>query len=311
MDPGLLLVHKPRGATSSSLVRALQAQALAEGSALPICHGGALDPFAEGLVLLLAGPAARLMNDLHPIPKQYEAEVVWGAETDTGDLLGRVVEHGAAQISPAALTEDLLDRALPAFLGWRDQVPPATSNKRVGGERAYARAHRGEAVVLAPVPVYLHAARFVSHDLPRSSRLWLSCRGGFYVRALARDLGRALGCPAHLGALERTAIGPWGDPGAGAQTWVRGAGLLPWLPSRQLSEEEAIRAELRRPLPRGAIAAPAWPLPTGFAGPDAQVPRGARADSAPILGLCAGRLRLLLRARGDELLLRTDLGGGT
>ena len=326
MEPGLLLAHKPRGATSTSLVRALQSQSVAEGhppGEPPICHAGALDPFAEGLLILLAGPATRLMEELHPIPKWYEAEVVWGAETDTGDLLGRTVAKGDA----GALTPALLDAALPAFLGWRDQVPPATSNKRVGGERAYARAHRGEEVALAPAPVFLHQARWLSHHLPRSSRLWISVRGGFYVRSLARDLGRALGCRAHLGALARTAIGPWRDPGppgapepaergpaqlpaAAAQQWIRGAALLPWLPSRALTEEEVARAGLKRPLPRGTIASPEWPLPAGFAGPDAQVPRGALAEAAPIRGLCGDRLRLLLRARGDQLVLRTDLDCG-
>ena len=309
MDPGLLLTHKPRGATSSSLVRTLQAQAIEEGhapGALPICHAGALDPFAEGLLILLAGPAARLMEDLHPIPKSYEAEVIWGTETDTGDLLGRsIASAGAGGLSPA-----LLDRALLPFLGWREQVPPATSNKRVGGERAYARAHRGEEVVLPEVPVFLYQARWLAHDLPRSSRLFLSCRGGYYVRSLARDLGRALGCPAHLGGLARSSIGPWRDPGPGAQEWVRGSALLPWLPSRALTEEEAIRAELRRPIPCGVIDPPAWPLPEGFAGPDAQVPRRARTEPPPVRGLCGGKLRLLLRARGDQLLLRTDLDGG-
>ena len=316
MEPGLLLAHKPRGATSSSLVRALQAQALAEGHApgeLPICHAGALDPFAEGLLILLAGPATRLMEELHPIPKWYEAEVIWGAETDTGDLLGRTIETGDA----STLTPAMLDAALPAFLGWRDQVPPATSNKRVGGERAYARAHRGEEVVLAPVPVFLHQARWLSHELPRSSRLSTSVRGGFYLRSLARELGRALGSTAHLGALVRTAIGPWRDPGpvaegaaALAQRWIRGAALLPWLPSRALTEEEALRAELRRPLARGPIEPPSFLLPAGFAGPDAQVPRGPLAEAAKVRGICGGKLRLLLRERGDQLVLRTDLGEG-
>ncbi len=295
-------------------MEALRARAVAEGEGTPaLCHGGALDPFAEGLLLLLVGPVTRLMEDLHPIPKQYEAEVVWGAETDTCDLYGKVVAEGPP-LAPGPESEGRLEAALAPFRGWRLQVPPATSNKRVDGERAWQRAHRGEEVVLPPVPVFLHEARWCSHDLPRASRLALTVRGGFYVRSLARDLGLALGARAHLGALARTAIGPWRDPGPGREAWIRGEQLLPWLPNRLLTEEEAQRAELKRPIPRGVLGAPAWPLPEGFAGPGAVPPAplagGRPGEPAPIRGLCGGKLRVLLRERQGHLALRTDLGGG-
>jgi hypothetical protein len=96
---------------------------------------------------------------------------------------------------------------------------------------------------------------------------------------------------------------------------VRGEALLPWLPSRALTEEEAQQVELGRPIPRGALAPPSFPLPEGFAGPGAAppesvLPGGPRAGPAPIRGLCGGLLRVLLRERGDRLALRTDLGGG-
>ncbi len=159
--PGLLLAHKPRGATSFSLVRAVQdALRDAQTAPLPVCHGGALDPFAEGLLLLLVGPATRLMDELHPIPKYYEAELSWGVETDTCDAGGKPVFTGDAR----ALTAKSLEEKLAAQLGWQEQVPPATSNKRVEGERAWKRAHRGETVLLPPSRVYLHEAKFVAHD---------------------------------------------------------------------------------------------------------------------------------------------------
>ena len=172
--------------------------------------------------------------------------------------------------------------------------------------------------MLPPSPVFLYEARWLSHDLPRASRLALVVRGGFYVRSLARDLGRALGARAHLGALSRTAIGPWNDPGPGREQWVRGEALLPWLPSRALSEEEAQRVELKRAIPHGVLEAPVWPLPEGFAGPGALpppeltsvLPGGRKGGAAPIRGVCGGALRVLLRERGAELVLLTDLGGG-
>src|SRR3954470_13734718 len=170
LTPGIYLVHKPVGHSSFALVQAFMEEVRRAGirrDRLPVCHGGALDPFAEGLVLLLAGQATRLMDLLHPIPKTYLAEITWGAETDNGDPLGRVVARG----DPSRLTPQELDEALAPFIGWHDQVPPATSNKRVGGERAYRRAHRGESFEWPPSRVYLHEARWLEHRLPGSSTL--------------------------------------------------------------------------------------------------------------------------------------------
>jgi tRNA pseudouridine55 synthase len=313
VEPGIILAHKPRGATSFSLCAELKTLAVTDGHKMSICHGGALDPFAHGLLLLLVGPATRLMDELHAIPKKYEAEIVWGAETDTGDAGGRVVMSGdASGLAPA-----LLEARLAEMLGWHDQIPPMTSNKRVDGERAYLRAHRGETFSLPPSRVYLHEASFTAHDLPRRSHLSLTCRGGYYVRSLARDLGRAVGCGAHLSELRRTEIGPWRDPGPDWRLTnplsnsiptlsIRGEALLPWLPSRQLTHAEANAVELRRPIPRGEIALPTFNLPNGFPGPGA----AEHERPAPIRGICDGQLRLLLRARGNELVLATDLDGG-
>jgi tRNA pseudouridine55 synthase len=289
MQAGIHLVHKPVGPSSGSLVEQFREDLRAAGvrpGKLPVCHGGALDPFAHGLLLLLAGPATRLMELLHPIPKSYEAEIAWGAETDNGDLLGRVVREGDA----SALTPPVLDEALRDFLGWQDQVPPAHSNKRVGGERAYEKARRGEEFVLPSSRVYLHEARFLSHDLPRRSRLLLTSRGGYYVRALARDLGRALGCGAHLSALHRTAIGPWEDPPPGERVLVQGESLLPWCASRELDTREANAVLAHRQIARGELRAPTWKLPPGFPDPD-----------APVRGLQDGKLLALMRTEGATL----------
>lgn len=289
MKPGIYLVHKPVGPTSFSLVRALMEEVRAAGirrDKLPVCHGGALDPFAEGLVLLLAGQATRLMDLLHPIPKTYVAEIAWGAETDNGDPLGAVVASG----DPARLTPGTLAAALEPFLGWREQVPPATSNKRVGGERAYLKAHRGERFELPPSRVYLHEARWLSHDLPRGSTLRLVARGGYYVRSLARDLGRATGARAHLRALRRTAIGPWEDPAAADRPLVRGEALFPWCRSLRVDAQEVAALKALRPIPPRPPEAAAWALPQGFPDPE-----------APIRALQGGALVALLREREGGL----------
>jgi tRNA pseudouridine55 synthase len=285
------------GETSFTQVRAFMEEHQAEGPGkkLPVCHGGTLDPFAEGLLLMLAGQATRLFELLHAVPKRYVAQVRWGAETDNGDLHGKVLSQG----DTSGLTPEKLEAALTKFLGWQEQVPPATSAKKIGGEPAYKKAHRGEVVELPPSRVYLHEARWLSHELPHHSRLELSCRGGYYVRALARDLGRALGCGAHLTKLHRTAIGPWEDPGRGQRVWLHGRELLPWCPLRVLTDQEVGELRQERPIPRGAVQPPDWRLPKGF--PDPQ---------APVRAMHQNRLAALLREEQDGLRGELELRGG-
>lgn len=297
MKPGIYLAHKPVGVTSFSIVQAMMREVETAGLSrkqLPVCHGGTLDPFAEGLLPLLAGAATHLMEWLHAVPKTYEAEVVWGVETDNGDLLGRVVHEGDA----TALTAETLDAALGPFLGWTEQVPPATSAKKVGGEPAYKKAHRGEAVELPPSRVYLHSARWLSHALPGRSRLLLTCRGGYYVRSLARDVGRVLGCGAHLAALRRTAIGPWEDPGT-QRVWLHGRELLPWARARPLADQEVGELRNGRSIPLAGLQPPDWSPPPGFPDPE-----------APVRGFHQSRLTFLLREREGALWSETELRGG-
>ena len=296
IESGLHLVHKPVGGTSFALVKDFMRAAREAGQGkLAIGHGGTLDPFADGLLLILAGQATRLMELMHPLPKTYEATVVWGVETETCDPMGVVVAEGDA--SP--LTVERLDAALAAFLGWHDQIPPATSAKKIGGEAAYKKAHRGEEVVLPPSRVYLHEAAWISHALPRQSVLRITCRGGFYVRSLARDLGRALGCGAHLATLRRTAIGPWADPGLNSTAVVAGEALIPWCRTRRLDDDEARRLGMGQPIALGAFEPPAWPWPEGFPDP-----------AAPVRALHEGKLVALLKETEDGLRTFANLRGG-
>ncbi len=297
MIPGIHLVHKPVGPTSFSMVQAyIEAARAGQPNRRPrVCHGGTLDPFAHGLLLILTGPATRLFEHLHAVPKTYEAVVRWGTETDNGDLLGRAVFTG----DPAGLSARQLDDVLAPFTGWHEQIPPATSNKRIDGERAYLKAHRGETVVLPPSRVYLHAARWLSHDLPRESRLEITVRGGYYVRALARDIGRVVGCGAHLTGLHRKAIGPWNDPGPERCVELHGRELLPWAGTRVLFDQEVGDLRQGRTIPMGELFAPEWTLPPGFP-----------ASDAPIRGFHRERLVFLLRVQEGRLGVLSSLGGG-
>jgi tRNA pseudouridine55 synthase len=296
MTPGIHLLHKPQGPTSFSLVQTCIKNAVPPAGQKPpkICHGGTLDPFAGGLLLILVAPATRLFDYLHAIPKVYEATVRWGIETDNGDPLGRVTLTG----DPSHLTPSQLDDSLAAFTGWRDQIPHATSAKRIDGERAYLKAHRGETVVMPPVSVYLHEARWLAHDLPHESQLRVTVRGGYYIRALARDLGRLLGCGAHLSKLHRVSIGPWNDPGPDKSVALQGRDLLPWAATRVLSDQNV--GDLRRDLAiyTGDLLPPDWPVPPGFPDPAAPI-RGFHRDRfCFLLTRHAGRLRLLAPLHG-------------
>lgn len=296
IEAGIHLVHKTVGQSSFDMIRGFKRRAFEAGQKkLALGHGGTLDPFADGLLLVLAGQATRLMELLHPLPKTYVAEVAWGVETDTCDLHGLPLgEAVLPELTPAAL-----DAALAPFLGWTDQVPPTTSAKKIDGEPAYKKAHRGEVVLMKPSRVFLLSARWLAHDLPQRSTLEITCRGGFYVRSLARDLGRALGCGAHLSALRRTAIGPWEDPGAGAERLVTGLDLLPWCPSRVLSDEEADHLAHGRAIPLGEALPASWMLPEGFPDP-----------AAPLRALHGDRLVALLKPSESGLRTFANLRGG-
>ena len=198
---GLLLVDKPAGVTSHDVVNAAR-RALGEKR---IGHGGTLDPFATGLLVLLVGRATRLLRWLHDEPKVYEATVRFGAETDTEDLEGQVTREAPLPSRVA------LEAAVPSWTGEIDQVPPAYSAKRVDGRRSYELAREGRAVELTPSRVRVESIALSDFtggdDAVASCRMRVACGGGTYVRSLARDLARAAGSAAHLVALRRTRAG--------------------------------------------------------------------------------------------------------
>ena len=193
---GVLLVDKPAGRTSHDVVVAARRE-LGERR---IGHAGTLDPFATGLLVLLVGRCTRLLPYIDGEPKEYLATIRFGTATDTDDHTGSVI--GAAPPPP----DDAIDRAIAELSGAIHQVPPTYSAKRVRGRRAYAAARRGDPLILPPVPVTVHEWRILSrHD--DELHVLISCSGGTYVRALARDLGRLAGSAAHLAALRRTRSG--------------------------------------------------------------------------------------------------------
>ena len=195
---GLLLLDKPAGVTSHDCVDAVR-RAYGERS---VGHLGTLDPFATGLLVLLVGRATRLANFIDAEPKTYAATIEFGSETDTDDVTGTVTRTAEAP------DHEVVRRAIQELTGELEQVPPDYSAKQVGGRRAYAAARTGEPLVLDPVRVTVHEWRIGSLEGQRLEAT-IVCGGGTYMRALARDIGRAAGSAAHLAALRRIGVGAY------------------------------------------------------------------------------------------------------
>ena len=216
---GLLVVDKPQGLTSHDVVGATRRLAATR----KVGHAGTLDPMATGLLLLGIGRATRFLTYLVGADKTYEATVRLGVETTTEDADGQIIAARGCRIED--LPEGRLQEVLTALTGPIQQVPSAVSAIKVDGVRAYQRVRDGQDVELQARPITIHELRLTAgprktvveaalSDGPDAAEavdidILVSCSSGTYVRALARDLGRALGCGAHLTALRRTAVGPF------------------------------------------------------------------------------------------------------
>ena len=208
---GLVVVDKPAGITSHDVV----ARVRRLGGTRKVGHAGTLDPMATGVLVLGLNRATRLLGHLTLTDKAYAATVLLGVTTTTDDAEGEVVDSQPTD----GLTETAVRDALAAFVGEIDQVPSAVSAIKVDGRRAYARVRAGEQVDLPARRVTIHSIDVVSMSLDRQDLdrrdepvtldIEVRCSSGTYVRAIARDLGAALGVGGHLTALRRTAVGPF------------------------------------------------------------------------------------------------------
>jgi tRNA pseudouridine55 synthase len=195
---GLLLVDKPSGPTSHDVVARLR-RTSGERS---IGHTGTLDPRATGLLPLVFGRATRLASLIGGGEKTYDATVRLGVSTDTDDADGQPL----GEPSPQLPADAAIDEALTRFVGTFEQLPPRHSAKKVGGHRAYDLARQAKPVELKPVEVTVRALERID-AVAGWVRFRVTATSGFYVRALARDLGSALGCGGHLEALRRVRSG--------------------------------------------------------------------------------------------------------
>jgi len=241
---GLLLVDKPAGMTSHDVV-AIARRAI---GVRRIGHAGTLDPFATGLLVLLVGRATRLLPFLDGEPKVYDATLRFGAETDTDDATGVVTREAPLP------TEEALGNAIATLTGSLMQHPPTYSAKQVAGTRAYKAARAGMPLELPAHPVTVHDWTVREH-VGNEWRVTISCGGGTYVRALARDVGRLSGSAAHLSELRRVASGPFKVAEAAPVDRVTAAALLPMrdavrsLPMQTLDDASMAQVLHGRPVP--------------------------------------------------------------
>ncbi len=236
---GLALVDKPAGLTSHDVVAVVRRATGARRAG----HAGTLDPFATGLLVVLLGRATRLIPYIDGEPKVYEATIRFGEETDTDDSTGVVIRRADAP------DDAVIARSVLQLTGEIEQRPPAYSAKSVDGVRAYAAARRGAPLELEPVRVRVHAWDVLSRD-GADLRARITCGGGTYIRALARDLGRATESAAHLTALRRTRSGAFtvddadslDDFGDGEATIRESNEAVRHLPSQVATDVELVRA---------------------------------------------------------------------
>ena len=200
---GWLIVDKPAGIGSTDVVSKVRWALDAKKAG----HAGTLDPDATGVLAVALGEATKTVPILTDALKAYDFTVNWGAETTTDDASGEVVQ--SAENRPSA---DMIRDALPAFTGEIMQVPPTVSAVKVDGARAYDRAREGEAVELAARPLWVESLELLA-TTPDSADLRMVCGKGGYVRAIARDLGRKLGCLGHVAHLRRIWSGPFDAEG--------------------------------------------------------------------------------------------------
>jgi tRNA pseudouridine55 synthase len=205
---GWVNLDKPVGVTSTQAVAQLKYLFNAKKAG----HAGTLDPLASGVLPIALGEATKTVSVVQDGTKAYRFTIRWGEETDTDDAEGQIVAR--SDVRPSASEVAAM---LPRFLGAIQQTPPTYSAIKIGGERAYDLARGGAEFEIAPREIVVHRLVLVSSE-PDQAVFEAECGKGAYVRAIARDLGRTLGCHGHVVLLRRTRVGPfWVDRGHGLE----------------------------------------------------------------------------------------------
>lgn len=202
----IFYVDKPLHWTSFDVVKRLRGALIRRlrVKKFKVGHAGTLDPLASGVMIIVTGKATKLIDTLQAGVKEYVATVKLGATTPSFDLETEIDAHYPTD----HISLDLIRETLPRFIGRIEQIPPSFSAVKIGGERAYNFARRGEEVELKPKILVIEELELLGWDpIDKSLTIRIVCSKGTYIRALARDIGEALGSGAHLTALRRTRVG--------------------------------------------------------------------------------------------------------
>ena len=235
---GIIVIDKPPGVSSAHVVGRIKWR-LPRG--VKVGHAGTLDPFATGVLLVLVGKATKSCEKLMDSTKQYEAVVRFGQTTPTEDPLVCAIpwirKDGMPVMPPSV---DDVRAAVAPMIGRVLQRPPAFSELKVGGQRAYDLAHKARPVNLAPRLVNIYNIEMLNYDWPLLG-LRMDCGRGTYVRAIARDLGEALDVGGHLDALRRTRVGRFSIASAVTLEQVLATTVVQWL--QPVDEAEPARSD--------------------------------------------------------------------
>jgi tRNA pseudouridine55 synthase len=218
---GWLVLDKPVGMTSTHAVSVVKRLFNARRAG----HAGTLDPLASGLLPIALGEATKTVSFVMEGRKIYRFTVRWGEERDTDDAEGRIIAS-----SPERPSVERICALLPRFTGLIEQMPPRFSAVKIEGERAYDLAREGEMIELESRAVEIHALEWEATPDPDHAILAAACGKGTYIRALARDMGRALGCYGHVAQLRRTAVGPFDENRAVTVAALQEGGTGPGFP---------------------------------------------------------------------------------
>ena len=271
------MLDKPAGLTSAGAVEMVKRRVGAARAG----HGGTLDPIATGVLPICLDEATKLAPYLLADDKEYDAELVLGVETDTLDRTGAVT----ATRDPSGVTREAMIAALAARIGPQQQIPPMYSAVKLGGVRLHERARAGEEIERAPRAIRIDRLELVAWTPPRV-KIALACSKGTYVRSVVADLGRDLGCGAHLAELRRTRSGTFAIAQACA-----------------LDDVASTR-------PIGMVAATRLPIVAMPAALERKIRDGLQTIAGELAGLPAEGQRFQLVAEGDRLVAIARLERG-
>ena len=199
----IILIDKPAGLSSFGVVaRVRRRLSMGAGKKVKVGHTGTLDPFATGLLILLANKATKLSNQFLKLDKWYEATICLGKTSTTGDPEGEIIEQNTEKVP----TLEEVKAVVNQFVGQVTQTVPAFSAVKINGQRAYQLARRGEAVSMPTRQIEIYAIEILSYNYPELI-IRTHVSSGTYIRTLGEDIGKALGVGAYLTALRRTQVG--------------------------------------------------------------------------------------------------------